>query len=137
MPTEEQYKKLIRQLQKEMLHLDDEIACRDKKLTEQAELMKQSISKSEHEKIVAYIIQEYESKLSNIKLQQAQGHNERGAGRKRIASKEVVARVLKLSGQGLSQAKIAARIFDELNIKIKRTTVGEIVRGNYTPLDVE
>lgn len=90
-----------------------------------------SIPKPEHDKIVA----DYERRLSEINSKQARVHNERGAGRKRVATKEIAAKVLELSEQGLSQAKIAAKLSDELNIKIGRTTVGEIVRGNYTPPD--
>jgi hypothetical protein len=37
-----------------------------------------------------------------------------------------------LSEQGFSQAKIAVQLSDEMKIKIGRTTVGEILRGNYT-----
>lgn len=137
MPTEEDYKRLIRQLQEEMQRLDDEIYNRDEKLKEKNELLKQSIPRTEHKKRMAELREEYERKLSEVKTPPPRVHNERGAGRKRIATKEIVARVLALSGQGLSQAKIAAKLSDELNIKIKRTTVGEIVRGNYTPPDAE
>ena len=125
--------------------LDREIAYTRKVNDKNAALMEQinelkkrltdSIPKAEHEKIIAGIRREYEHKLSDIKLQHTRVHNERGAGRKRIASKEIAARVLELSGQGLSQAKIAAKLSGDLNIKIGRTTVGEIVRGNYTPPD--
>jgi hypothetical protein len=73
----------------------------------------------------------YESKLSEFNLRPAWVHNERGAGRKRVASAEVIARVLELSGKGLSQAKVATSLSEEYGIKISRTTVGEIVRGKY------
>jgi uncharacterized protein (UPF0332 family) len=61
--------------------------------------------------------------------------NERGAGRKRIASKEIIARVTELRGEGLSHAKIAARLFSERGIRISETTVGYILRGDYKPSD--
>jgi len=44
---------------------------------------------------------------------------------------------LELSGQDLSQTKIAGQLSDELGVKIGRTTVGEIVRGNYSIPDEE
>lgn len=98
----------------------------------QRELQRQrdnSIPKSEHGKIV----EGYELRLSEIKSQLSRPYNERGAGRKKIATKEIAEKVLELSKQGLSQAKIAAKLSGELNIRIGRTTVGEIVRGNYAP----
>ena len=73
---------------------------------------------------------EREKELSEIKRQLSK-HNERGAGRKRVATKEVAERVLELRSQGLSQAKITVMVAEEFNIKIGRTTVGEIIRGNY------
>ena len=133
--------KTIEQVQAE---LDREIAYTRKVNDKNALLMEQvkdlkrqlddSISKTEHEKIVAELRTEYEGKLSKNNLRQRKKRNERGAGRKRIASNEVAAMVLALSEQGLSQARIAAKLSDEHNMKIGRTTVGEIVRGNYAPL---
>ena len=76
---------------------------------------------------------ECEKELSEIKRQLSK-HDERGAGQ-RVATKEIAARVLELRGQGLSQAKITVIVAGEFNIKIGRTTVGEIVRGNYKLLD--
>jgi hypothetical protein len=35
----------------------------------------------------------------------------------------------------LSQGKIAAKLSDEMKMRSGRTTIGEIVRGNYTPSD--
>jgi len=137
MPTEEQYKKLMRQLQEELHRLDGEIAGRDEKLKEQTERLRQSIPKAEHEKKMDELHREYERKLSKILTTQPRVHNPHGAGRKRIATKEIAARVLELNGQGISQSKIAVKVADEFNIKIKRTTVGEIVRGKYTSPDAE
>ena len=137
MPTEEHYKKLIRQMQEEMQRLDDELCKRDEKLKEKNELLKQSIPRAEHIKKMAELRREYEIKLSEILTTQARVHNERGAGRKRIATKEIAKRALELRGQGLSQFKIAEKISEEFCIQIKRTTVGEIVRGNYTLPDAE
>jgi len=92
-----------------------------------------AIPKSEHERIIDNLRKVYEDKLSEIK---PRIYNERGAGRKRIVSEETAAVVLEWSSQGLSQAKIAIKLSDEFSMKIGRTTVGEIVRGNYTPLDM-
>jgi len=137
MPTEEHYKKLIRQMQEELHRLDREIELRDERLQEKDALLRQSISKVSHEKKMAELLQEYERRLSEILLTTTRVHNAHGAGRKRIATKEIAARVLELSGQGLSQARIAVKVTDEFNIRIQRTTVGEIVRGKYMPLDAD
>jgi len=123
--------KTIEQLQVE---LDREIAYSTKlneKIDKMRERLKNCITKDEHEKIITRIQQEYELKLSKINNQPIGTHNARGAGRKKIGTKEVIARVLELRNQGLSQAKIADRLTQESGIKIGRTTVGEIVRGNY------
>jgi predicted RNase H-like nuclease (RuvC/YqgF family) len=127
--------KTLEQLQKE---LDREIAYTAKlnnKIETLKEQLKDSIRKSEHEKEIARLTRIYESKLSEINLQPQRIHNDRGAGRKRVASTEVIARVLELSGKGLSQSKIVTRLSEESDIKISRTTVGEIVRGRYIPPD--
>jgi len=99
------------------------------------EQLRNSISKDEHERIIARIQREYDQKLSEINLQPTKIYNERGAGRKKIATKEVMTRVLELDKQGLSQAKIADKLTQEFGMKIGRTTVGEIVRGNYVLSD--
>jgi len=138
--TDEQIPKLqrqVRQLQREKEHLESEHLRQGEKLTEKIELLKQVIPKAEHEKKMDELRCEYEGKLSEILSTQSCTHNAHGAGRKRIATNEIAARILVLSGQGLSQEKIALRIADEFNIKIKRTTVGEIIRGNYTPADAD
>lgn len=95
------------------------------------EQYKDSIPKAEHERIVTELRLEYERKLSEVK---PRIHNEYGAGRKRIASKEIVARVMELHEQGLSHAKIAAKLTAD-GIKIGRTTVGEITLGVYKAAD--
>ena len=138
--VDEQIQKLqrqIRQLQREKEHLESELLRQGEKLSEKIELLKQVIPKSEHEKIVTEFRREYETKLSEILTTQPRIHNPNAAGRKRIATKEIAARVLALSKQGLSQGKIAVIVAEEFNIKIKRTTVGEIVRGKYTAPDAE
>jgi len=38
-----------------------------------------------------------------------------------------------MSAQGLSQSKIAIKLYEESGFRIGRTTVDEIVRGNYVP----
>lgn len=133
MQSDEQIQKLQRQinrLQAEKEHLEAELVRQGEKLQEKIELLKHSIPKAEHEKIIGELRFEYEQKLSELKQQMSE-HNGRKAGRKRIASTEITARVLELNEQGLSQGKIAAKLSDELHIKIGRTTVGEIVRGRY------
>jgi len=119
-------KKTAEQLQVE---LDREIAYTRKVNDKNARLM-------EENKELKKRLAECEQELSKIKRQVGE-HTWRKAGRKRIASKKIAARVLELSGQGLSQAKIAVKIADEFNMKIKRTTVGEIVRGNYKLPDAD
>jgi len=130
--TEEQRTEYqIRKLQGLVSHLEDELLRQGRKLDEKIELLKQSIPKAEHEKIIEKLRKEYEAKLSEINSQPNRAHNERGAGRKRIATDEVVARVRELHGQGLSQSAIATKLSNEMKMKIGRTTVGEIVRGKY------
>jgi hypothetical protein len=98
------------------------------------EQLKDAIPKAEHEKALANLRQEYERKLSGMK---PRVHNERGGGRKRVASKEVVDKAIALYSEGLTQLKIAEILSEEYGIKIGRTTIGDIVRGEYTPLDAE
>lgn len=115
--------------------LDREIEYSQKlneKIDRLREQIKNSVTKYEHEKIIAHIRREYDQKLSKNNNRPIGTHNERGAGRKKIATEEVVTRALELNNQGLPQAKIAAQLSDEYGIKIGRTTVGEIVRGNYS-----
>jgi|GEM_PF-2725063 len=107
----------------------------NEKIDRLREQLRNSISKDEHERIIARIQREYDQKLSEINLQPPKIYNERGAGRKKIATKEVMTRVLELDKQGLSQAKIADKLTQEFGMKIGRTTVGEIVRGNYALSD--
>lgn len=124
-------------MQREKEHLESELLRQGEKLSEKIELLKQVVPKTEHEKKMDELRRNYESRLSEIMANPPRIHNAHGAGRKRIATKEIATRVLELSGQGLSQMKITAKVAEEFNIKIKRTTVGEIVRGNYTPTDSE
>ena len=120
MHTEEEFQKLKRAVSKLQADLDREIEYTRKVNDKNAQLMEQ--------------IRELKSRLEKKQSEdKPRIHNERGAGRKRIVSAEIAAMVLELSTQGLSQAKIAVKLSDEMNIKIGRTTVGEIVRGNYTP----
>ncbi len=139
--------RLMRELQKLQASLDREIdytrKVNDKNalLTDQIKDLKKqlenAIPKAEHERILAALHSEYKHKLSEIKIRQSKPRNERGAGRKRVASKAIAARVIELHTDGLSQAKIAAALADEFGIKIGRTVVGEIIRGEYEPSDLE
>lgn len=133
--TEVTMPKTVEQLQAELNREMTYSAKLNEKIDKMREQLRNCISKDEHEKIVADIRREYEQKLSQINLQQPMIHNERGAGRKKIATKEVASRVLELREQGLSQAKIADTLTQEFDMKIGRTTIGEIVRGNYVLLD--
>ncbi len=93
--------------------------------------LRNTISVVEHERQLALVQREYETNLTVIINQQKKPHNERGAGRKRKATKEVIQRVIALRKEGLSQQNIALAVSDELGIAISRTTVGEIVRGEH------
>jgi uncharacterized protein YeeX (DUF496 family) len=100
-------------------------------------LLNNSIPKTEHEKILNSLREDYERRMTEIKMRSARVHNERGAGRKRVASKETINVINKLYGKGLSQAKIASLLAEEHGIKISRTVVGEIIRGEYIQFDKE
>lgn len=93
--------------------------------------LRNTISLAEHEKLLAAVKGDYDAKLTEIKIQHQKPHNERGAGRKRKATKEMMERVKALHVKGLSQQNIAQAVSDELGISISRTTVGEIVRGEH------
>lgn len=93
--------------------------------------LKVSITKQEHEKAIAYLQRKHEQELTDINSRQSKEPNERGAGRKKKATNQVILRVLELRQEGLSQQKISKAIFEELGIVISRTTVGEIVRGEH------
>ena len=114
--------------------LEREIAY-SKKLNSQIdrlrEQLRNKISLEEHEKMLANLRREYENKLTEIKKQQSEAHNARGAGRKRKATKQVVLRVKELRAAGFSQQAIAETVSSEFGVSISRTTVGEIVRGKY------
>jgi hypothetical protein len=98
---------MARTIEQVQAELDREIAYTRKVNDKNALLMEQVkdlkrqlndlITKSDHEKIVAGLRQEYESELSKIRKRQQRVHNERGAGRKRIASKAIAEKVLELS----------------------------------------
>jgi len=68
MPTEEHYKKLIRQLQEELHRLDCELLRQGEKLQEKIDILKQSIPKADHEKRMGELRREYEQKLLEIIL---------------------------------------------------------------------
>ena len=127
MQGDDELQKLRMKVTKLQAELEREVAYTRKVNDKNMQLMEQI--KELNRQLLNSITQ---AELSEIKHKI---HNERGAGRKRIASEELVAMILTLNAQGLSQAKIAAKLSSELNIKIGRTTVGEIVRGNYESLD--
>jgi len=127
--------KTAEQLQRDLDRAEDYAREVNDRIEQLREQLKNSISPAEYERRIADLKREYEWKLLKITSQPSRVLNWRGSGRKRIASKETVNKVLELRRQGLSQAKIAAKLSGEHNIKIGATTVGEIVRGTYTPLD--
>jgi hypothetical protein len=123
--------KTIEQLQ---AALDREMKYSDKlnkRIDRLRDQLKNCITKEEHDRIIAYLQRKHELELAEIKNQQCRKRNERGAGRKRKATKQVILRVLELRKEGFSQEKISKTIFEELHILISRTTVGEIVRGEH------
>ena len=124
--------KTAEQLQRELDREMDYTRKLNDKITYLQEKLKNSISITEHEKKIAELKREYKRQFFETSYPSSCIHNERGAGRRKVASREIAEMVLELNKQGLSQAKIAVKLSDELNIKIGRTTVGEIVRGNYT-----
>ena len=124
MYTDEEYQKLKKVVSKLQADLDREIAYTRKVNDKNTHLMERI------KELKLHLTKKQSDDKPRI-------HNERGAGRKRIVSEKIVMMVMDLNTQGLSQAKIARKLFDELEIKIGRTTVGEIVRGNYTPLDAK
>lgn len=125
--------KTIQQLQAELDRERDYTRKVNDRYERVLEQLKNSIPKIEHERIVNELRRDYERKLSEVK---PRIHNEYGAGRKRVASKAIMTRVMELHGQGLSHAKIASKLTAE-GIKIGRTTVGEITLGVYKAADGE
>lgn len=106
-------------------------AALNKKIDALNDRLKNFISKEEHEKEMRVLKGQCENKLAEINNQQIRQHNERGAGRKKKATKQVIQRVLELRTEGLSQANISKAVEAELGVTISRTTVGEIVRGEH------
>ncbi len=103
----------------------------NRKIDRMREQLQNCITLKEHEDILARMHRQHEMELTEIKKQQKPKHNERGAGRKKKATDQVILRVLELHKTGLSQENISRLISSELGIKISRTTVGEIVRGKH------
>ncbi|OPX42256.1 hypothetical protein CLHUN_39070 [Ruminiclostridium hungatei] len=124
-------KKTVEQLQ---AALDREMEY-TKKLNKKIDLMrkqlKDRITIQEHEKVLALLQEKHAQEIAKINNRQSQKYNERGAGRKKKATNQVILRVLELRQEGLSQQKISKAIFEELGLVISRTTVGEIVRGEH------
>lgn len=120
----------IEQLRRYIITLQEEIAKQDETLERQAELLRQSISKSEHDKILERQRREYELKLS---AHPPRIHNERGAGRKPKLTDEIKARVLVLHAADYSQAKAALAVSAEFGVPFSRSTIGSIVRNAGRP----
>lgn len=124
-------KKTVEQLQ---AALDREMEYTEK-LNKKIDLMrkqqKERITIQEHEKALALLKEKHAQELAEINNRQPMKHNERGAGRKKKVTNQVIFRVLELRQKGLSQQKISETIFEELGIVISRTTVGEIARGEH------
>lgn len=103
----------------------------NRKIDRMREQLQNRITLKEHQDILTRMQRQHEIELTEIKKQQKPKHNERGAGRKKKATDQVILRVLELHKTGLSQENISTLISSELGIKISRTTVGEIVRGKH------
>ncbi len=103
----------------------------NKKIDLMREQLKERITIQEHEKALALLKEKHAQELAKINNRQLKVHNERGAGRKKKVTNQVILRVVALRQEGLSQQKISKAIFEELGIVISRTTVGEIVRGEH------
>lgn len=123
--------KTLEQLQAELDREKEYTTKLNRQIDRLREQLRNTISVVEHERLLAVAQCRYETELTEIKNQQQRLHNERGAGRKRKATKEVVQRVLALREEGLSQQNIAHAVSEELGVTISRTTVGEIVRGEH------
>lgn len=118
------------QLQRRVIELEYEVERLNAKLEQKNELLQQSISKSEHEKLMERQKREYEMKLS---AHPPRVHNERGAGRKPKLTDEIKIRILALHGQRYSQMKTARAVSDEFGVTISRSTVGNIIRSAGLP----
>ncbi|MBP1736136.1 MAG: hypothetical protein H6Q60_17 [Oscillospiraceae bacterium] len=103
----------------------------NKKIDLMREQLKERITIQEHEKVLALLQEKHAQELAKINNRQSKEPNERGAGRRKKATNQVISRVLELRQEGLSQQKISKVIFEELGIVISRTTIGEIVRGEH------
>lgn len=73
----------------------------------------------------------YQEKLKEMEAVAKPVKNQRGAGRKRVATQETIDMVLKLRATGVSYVKISEVLKERLGVELGRTTVGEIVRGSY------
>lgn len=124
-------KKTVEQLQAALDREMEYTEKLNKKIDLMREQLKERITLQEHEKALALLQEKHAQELAKINNRQLKKHNERGAGRRKKATNQVVLRVLELRQEGLSQQKISKVILEELGIAISRTTVGEIVRGEH------
>lgn len=124
-------KKTVEQLQAALDREMEYTEKLNKKIDLMREQLKERVTIQEHEKALALLQEKHAQELAEINNRQSQKHNERGAGRKKKATNQVILRVLELRQEGLSQQKISKAIYEELGIVISRTTVGEIVRGEH------
>lgn len=124
-------KKTVEQLQAALNREMEYTEKLNKKIDLMRKQLKERITKQEHEKAIALLKEKHAQELAEINNRQLKKYNERGAGRKKKVTNQVILRVLELGQEGLSQQKISKAIFEELGIVISRTTVGEIVRGEH------
>ncbi len=124
-------KKTVEQLQAALDREMEYTKKLNKKIDLMREQLKERITIQEHEKALASLEEKHAQEIAKINNRQFKKHNERGAGRGKKATSQVILRVLELRQEGLSQQKISKAIFEELGIVISRTTVGEIVRGEH------
>lgn len=124
-------KKTVEQLQAALDREMEYTEKLNKKIDLMREQLKERITIQEHEKALALLEEKHAQEIAEINNRQSKEHNERGAGRKKKATNQVILRVLELRQEGLSQQELSKAILEELGIIISRTTIGEIVRGEH------
>ncbi len=112
-------KKTVEQLQAALDREMEYTEKLNKKIDLMREQLKERITIQEHEKALALLQEKHMQELAKINNRQSKEHNERGAGRRKKATNQVVLRVLELRQEGLSQQKISEVIFKELGIVIR------------------
>lgn len=129
-------KELQAECEEKMKALVDELRDSEEKVLELEEELRQEKMNTAHlEEQLAHARARIEelNDVRNPALPLEMKRNSRGAGRKKVATTETVDMVLKLRETGVSYVKISQVLKERMGVELGRTTVGEIVRGNYTP----